>query len=130
LKRAVIMGERTFGKGSVQSILPLQDGSALRLTTAKYFTPSHKVIHGEGITPDSPVPMSDDEEFALILKERRPNFETLTPREQEEMKNVHDVQLDRAKDLLKGILIYSHRSPENEKMAGQSDPEKVIAKKQ
>ena len=43
--KAVILGEQTFGKGSVQSILPLKDGNALRLTTAKYYTPSHKVIH-------------------------------------------------------------------------------------
>ena len=127
LKRAEVMGERTFGKGSVQSILPLQDGSALRLTTAKYYTPSHKVIHGEGITPDCVVPMSDDEEFALMLKERRPNFDTLTEKEQEEIKNVHDVQLDRARDLLKGILIYTHRTPENEKMAGKTT-EKVAAR--
>ncbi|HXU77559.1 MAG TPA: S41 family peptidase, partial [Methylomirabilota bacterium] len=56
LKRAIILGEKTFGKGSVQSILPMSDGSALRLTTAKYYTPSHKVIHEEGITPDILVP--------------------------------------------------------------------------
>ena len=58
LGRAFIMGEQTFGKGSVQTIIPLQDGSALRLTTAKYYTPSHKVIHERGITPDSIVTMS------------------------------------------------------------------------
>jgi len=57
LKRGIVLGEKTFGKGSVQSILPLQDGSALRLTTAKYYTPSHRVIHEEGITPDIVVPM-------------------------------------------------------------------------
>jgi carboxyl-terminal processing protease len=52
LHRAVILGEKTFGKGSVQSIFPLDDGSALKLTVAKYYTPSHKVIHQHGITPD------------------------------------------------------------------------------
>ena len=45
LHRAVVLGEKTFGKGSVQSIFPLDDGSALKLTTAKYYTPSHRVIH-------------------------------------------------------------------------------------
>ncbi len=51
-KRAVILGEKSFGKGSVQTVIPLSDGSALRLTTSKYFTPSGKVIHGKGVIPD------------------------------------------------------------------------------
>jgi len=50
--RAVIVGERTFGKGSVQTVIPLADGSGLRLTTAKYYTPKGRSIHGEGIIPD------------------------------------------------------------------------------
>jgi carboxyl-terminal processing protease len=126
LKRAEIMGERSFGKGSVQSILPLQDGSALRLTTAKYYTPSHKVIHGQGITPDCPVPMSDEQEAALVMK-RRPGFEFLSKKEQEEVdKNCEDLQLDRAVDQLRGILIYVHRTPGSEKLADK--PEKVAAR--
>jgi carboxyl-terminal processing protease len=51
-KRAIILGTKSFGKGSVQSVIPLPDGSGLRLTTSKYFTPSGKSIHGEGIHPD------------------------------------------------------------------------------
>ncbi len=51
-KRAVIMGSKTFGKGSVQTILPMENGSALKLTTARYFTPSGTSIQAEGITPD------------------------------------------------------------------------------
>ncbi len=50
--RALILGTRTFGKGSVQTILPLSDGSALRLTTAKYYTPKGRSIQDEGVTPD------------------------------------------------------------------------------
>ncbi|WP_282011285.1 S41 family peptidase [Nitrospina watsonii] len=50
--RAVILGTQTFGKGSVQTIIPLSDGSALRLTTARYYTPSGRVIQENGITPD------------------------------------------------------------------------------
>jgi carboxyl-terminal processing protease len=127
--RAQIMGEKSFGKGSVQSILPLEDGSALRLTTAKYYTPSHKVIHGQGITPDCVVPMSEEEEVAWRLKSR-PGFETLTPQQQEELKNFHDVQFERAQDLLKGILIYTHRMPTGEKVADQTGkPAEKLAEK-
>lgn len=51
-KRAVIMGQKSFGKGSVQTILPLKEDAALKLTTARYYTPSGKSIQGEGINPD------------------------------------------------------------------------------
>jgi carboxyl-terminal processing protease len=125
LKRAEIMGEKTFGKGSVQSIIPLQDGSALRLTTAKYYTPSHRVIHGEGITPDSVVPMTD-EEYQMVYMKTRPGLEILSEKERDEIKNAHDLQLDRAHDLLKGILIYTHRSNGNEKIAGKGE-KKVVS---
>jgi len=51
-KRAVIMGEKSFGKGSVQTILPTSNGAAIKLTTARYFTPSGRSIQAEGIEPD------------------------------------------------------------------------------
>lgn len=51
-RRAIIVGAPTFGKGSVQTIIPLEDGSALKLTTAKYYTPSGRSIQAEGIVPD------------------------------------------------------------------------------
>jgi carboxyl-terminal processing protease len=51
-KRAVVVGERTFGKGSVQTVLPLRNGSGIKLTTARYFTPSGKSIQAQGIQPD------------------------------------------------------------------------------
>lgn len=57
LGRAVILGTQTFGKGSVQTIIPLSEGSALRLTTARYYTPSGNVIQENGITPDIIVEM-------------------------------------------------------------------------
>ncbi len=55
-KRAVIIGEKTFGKGSVQNIMPLADGSGLKLTIALYYTPNGSTIQAEGITPDMEIP--------------------------------------------------------------------------
>jgi len=116
LHRAFILGEKTFGKGSVQSIFPLDDGSALKLTVAKYYTPSHKVIHEHGITPDSLVPMSDEEAANLLVKHSPGGLELLDEKDRERMENSRDIQLDRAEDLLKGILLYSELS-KPEKMA-------------
>ena len=61
-KRAVLVGVKSFGKGSVQSVIPLPDGSGLRLTTARYFTPSGVCINGIGITPDVVVEESPSKE--------------------------------------------------------------------
>jgi carboxyl-terminal processing protease len=108
--RALVMGEQTFGKGSVQSIMPLQDGSALRLTTAKYYTPSHKVIHEKGITPDSIIPMSIEEEEALFLKRVPGGIEGLDEERKERIRNAQDAQLDRATDYLKGRILHRDRS--------------------
>lgn len=58
--RAVIVGETTFGKGSVQTIIPLSDGRAIKLTTSRYYTPSGRSIHASGIEPDLLVPAGDD----------------------------------------------------------------------
>ena len=57
--RAKILGQKTFGKGSVQTVLPLEDGQALKLTTSRYFTPSGVSIHERGIEPDVPLPEPD-----------------------------------------------------------------------
>jgi carboxyl-terminal processing protease len=114
LHRAIILGEKTFGKGSVQSIFPLDDGSALKLTTAKYYTPSHRVIHEHGITPDIIVPMSDDEEALLQFKRAPGGFESLSETNRAQVAKIQDLQLSRAEDLLKGILLYDELSgPEN-----------------
>lgn len=118
LHRAVVLGEKTFGKGSVQSIFPFPDGSALKLTTAKYYTPSHRVIHEHGITPDIVVPMTDEQEAALILKRAPGGLATLDETNRLQAEEIRDTQLDRAEDLLKGILIYS----------GMSNPGKMAAK--
>jgi carboxyl-terminal processing protease len=107
LHRAIVLGEQTFGKGSVQSIFPIDDGAALKLTTARYYTPSHKVIHGRGITPDILVPLGNEEEAALLLKRELGGFESLDATNRMRIEKIQDTQLARAVDLLKGILIYS-----------------------
>ncbi|MGA2662905.1 MAG: S41 family peptidase, partial [Verrucomicrobiota bacterium] len=119
LKRAVILGEKTFGKGSVQSILPLQDGSALRLTTAKYYTPSHKVIHEEGITPDIVVPSSFDEDSAIQIQRTPGRLESLDEKDRRSVLSAGDPQLERAMDLLRGITLYTVRSPGGERRVAQ-----------
>jgi carboxyl-terminal processing protease len=111
LCRAIIVGEQTFGKGSVQSILPLPGGTALRLTTAKYYTPSHKVIHERGITPDIVVPMSDQEEADAMIRRSPGALESLSERDRERILSTPDTQLERAYDLLKGIALYTQRAP-------------------
>jgi carboxyl-terminal processing protease len=109
LGRAFVMGEQSFGKGSVQSILPMPDGSALRLTTAKYYTPSHKVIHEKGITPDSVVTMTPEEEEALMLRHVLGGIESLDEPLKSRAQSAHDVQLERAQDFLKAMTLYKDR---------------------
>ncbi|KUG28640.1 carboxyl-terminal protease [hydrocarbon metagenome] len=58
-KRALLIGEKTFGKGSVQTVIPLSDGSGIKLTTALYYTPNGRSIQAEGIEPDFKVPLQD-----------------------------------------------------------------------
>jgi carboxyl-terminal processing protease len=104
LNRAILVGETTFGKGSVQSVIQLPDGSALRLTTAKYYTPSKQVIHEKGITPNIKASLSPDQERALLLRRRDG---PLSPDEQKIVNEQKDPQLDRAVDALKGVMIYN-----------------------
>ncbi|HTR42843.1 MAG TPA: S41 family peptidase, partial [Pseudomonadales bacterium] len=106
LHRAVILGEKTFGKGSVQSIFPLDDGSALKLTTAKYYTPSHRVIHEHGITPDIFVPMTEEQEGALLVKSSIGGLESLDETNRMRVAEIQDTQLASAQDLLQGIILY------------------------
>jgi carboxyl-terminal processing protease len=110
LNRAIVLGETTFGKGSVQSIVPLQDGSALRLTTAKYYTPSHKVIHGQGITPNIAVPLTDQEEQDIILQRTPGGVESIEEPDRTRVINARDLQLERAFDLIKGITLFTERA--------------------
>jgi carboxyl-terminal processing protease len=130
--RAIILGKKSFGKGTVQSILPLGDGSALKLTTAKYYTPSGRSIQATGIVPDIDV----DQKLVLnkttpakryLEKDLEGHFEPegapeklQTPAEEGEEESpetlpqveVEDTQLQRALDLLKGWKILLESQPE------------------
>ena len=67
-RRALVMGERSFGKGSVQTLLPLTRDSALKLTTARYYTPSGRSVQEGGIEPDIRVPQLSDPDLAKRAK--------------------------------------------------------------
>jgi carboxyl-terminal processing protease len=99
--RGLILGTTTFGKGSVQTIIPLADGSGLRLTTARYFTPKGRSIHGKGIAPDIVIePVRED-------PAAKP---PATPPSEAELQK-KDVQLQRAIELLKASRILDKTKP-------------------
>ncbi len=104
LKRAILVGETSFGKGSVQSVIELQDGAGVRLTTAKYYTPGKQVIHEKGIAPNIRATMTSEQENLLVLQYRD------TPPDEEEQRQLagfRDTQLERAADALKGVILYA-----------------------
>ena len=120
-KRAVIMGEKTFGKGSVQTILPMNDRTALKLTTARYYTPSGRSIQASGIEPDMIVKniefdLKKDIQNNGLIKEsdlsgHLDNKKSNNDEEKEENINnalliENDYQLYEALNVLKGLSIY------------------------
>jgi carboxyl-terminal processing protease len=127
-RRGIIMGTKSHGKASVQTIFPLEDGSALRLTTSKYFTPSGRSIHGQGIPPDVEVPFErppeDKEKAGQEGQSAEEVFDRLEPDAPQDgeppakSKDAKDLmerkrldnQLARAIDLLKGIKVYQLES--------------------
>ncbi|WP_026223360.1 S41 family peptidase [Methylosarcina fibrata] len=121
-KRAVIMGEKSFGKGSVQTILPTSNGAAVKLTTARYYTPSGRSIQAEGIEPDialAPIKLESLEksEFAPVKeadlshhlgngKEKKDGAtKKMDTQESEEILELKDYPVYEALTLLKGISI-------------------------
>jgi carboxyl-terminal processing protease len=107
LHRAILVGETTFGKGSVQNVMQLPDGSAVRFTTAKYYTPSKQVIQGNGVTPNIRVPMTAEQERALFTFR---NADNVKPDEEKNIIKAKDPQTLRAIDALKGVMIYAQQN--------------------
>lgn len=123
-KRAVLLGTKTFGKGSVQTVIPLSDGSAVRLTTSKYYLSAGECIHEQGIMPDVEV---KGEEY-LVKKQSDYIFEQIEEQQVEELQiekplktellkkeAAYDIQLERAVDLIKGIIAYQSYLPVDQK---------------
>jgi carboxyl-terminal processing protease len=105
--RAILVGEKTFGKGSVQSILPLDDGSAVKLTTAKYYTPGERVIHEKGIEPDIAVEMNPEHLYLIRLRQAQENGNGgEQPADEPELR---DLQLEKAVGVLQGVLIFKEK---------------------
>src|SRR5213595_627235 len=107
LHRAVLVGETTFGKGSVPNVMKLPDGSAVRFTTAKYYTPSKQVIQGNGVTPNIRVPMTAEQERALFTFR---NADNVKPDDETKIIKIKDAQMLRAIDALKGVMTYAQQS--------------------
>jgi len=120
--RAIILGEKSFGKGSVQTVIPLGDFGAMRLTTARYYTPSGRSIQAKGIEPDIevlPAQVKPLENYGLVLKESElsgalKNDVTEDKKDKSKNKNenaqkdgeISDYQLTRAIDLVHALKLY------------------------
>ena len=125
--RAIIMGTRSFGKGSVQTIVPLPGQGAMRLTTSRYYTPSGRSIQAKGIDPDIVVEQSKVEPINQGSRRSEADLrgaltndgpggaakkkdETAKKDEKDAKPKVSDYQLNRAVDLLRGIALFSRKS--------------------
>ncbi len=105
--RALVVGERSFGKGSVQSLFQLENGEGMRLTTAHYFTPGGATIHERGIAPHVEVVMTSEEDSRLARQRSRPDIRD--PREFEArfgFQPVVDRQLDVAVAMLQAVQVF------------------------
>lgn len=126
-KRGILLGAKSFGKGSVQSVIPLKDGSALKLTTAKYYTPKGRMIHGKGIEPDITVTIPEQDEIKLMLAKVRKLDESGA--KLEKVEEPKDAQLERAIDLLEGIKIITNKEELTDDKLKSEEPKKEDEKK-
>lgn len=123
-RRGVIMGTGSFGKGSVQNVLPLSDGRAIKLTTARYFTPNGRSIQAEGIEPDIRVERAEiklassqqsgikEADLAGHLSQG-PTTKAASDKPEKQREKIKDYQLTEALNLLKGLAILSERPSVN-----------------
>jgi carboxyl-terminal processing protease len=119
--RAIIMGTRSFGKGSVQTIIPLSGSGAMRLTTSRYYTPSGTSIQATGIEPDIEVQQARLEPIDSVVSRREEDLRgALTNEKSEDIdstkdsaadeEEIEDYQLSRAIDLLQGLSLFQERA--------------------
>ena len=118
-KRAILLGTKSFGKGSVQTVVPLPGHGAMRLTTARYYTPSGRSIQATGIEPDIEVEPARVEELN-VRRLREENLKGALDKkgandnkkkdEDDEETEVKDYQLLRALDLINGLSLYRDAS--------------------
>ena len=117
-KRAIILGTQSFGKGSVQTIIPVNPYGALRMTTARYFTPSGRSIQKKGISPDIVVEEAKLEKVKKRNGNRESDLRGALDNPNQEMENndtnnekesTNDFQLSRALDLVRGISLYKNK---------------------
>jgi carboxyl-terminal processing protease len=107
--RAIVIGSKTYGKGSVQTVIPLMDKSALRLTTAYFYTPRGQQLSNNGIEPDIKVALSREDD--IRLRQQLPD-DTKGPKEnsgEEQEQRIEDVQLKEAITVLRGYVVLAHR---------------------
>lgn len=111
--RAVIVGERSFGKGSVQTVFRLKNGEGMRLTTARYFTPGGVTIHEHGVSPHVEVVMTPDEDENVALQLSRPELaaDPAAFKERFDMDIIPDRQLEAAVNALQGIATLDRWTP-------------------
>jgi carboxyl-terminal processing protease len=135
--RAIILGQKSFGKGSVQTVIPLRNKGAMRITTARYYTPSGRSIQAKGIEPDVDVKQAKLEEIksyglnlseadlkGALKNEQITDKKDANAKKEGEEDDLKDYQLIRALDLVKALYLYGKNdSPTNNEKAEQKAAE-------
>ena len=135
--RAIILGTRSFGKGSVQSIIPISNSGAIRLTTSRYYTPSGISIQAKGIEPDIIVEAGITKKKKEKSSVREENLRGALDKKEKDNSNkddsdsltqieklLEDNQISRAYDLIRGIKLYGKKNSLNKKKLVNQNPHK------